>query len=178
MKKRILAITLIIASLVLAGCSVDTSQLAGSVNNVKIPNIIGKSLDDAKSELSSVGLQIGDIRYEDSDKAKDTVILSDPLPGTSVEGNSKINLTLSSGAAREKTLTIKMDVPAGNSEIEFAVYIDGVMDRTKKVDPSVSSTVTFKIKGSKGKKAVTIKDDGNPYKEYTLDFDKNLVIEN
>ncbi len=178
MKKRLLAITLVIASVMLAGCQLDTSQLASSVT-IPVPNVIGMSLEDATTELTSQGLTIGDTRYEDSDKAKDTVILSDPLPGTSVEGSSKINLILSSGSQKERALVVKVPVPDSSDAIEFTVYIDGEQDSsyTKTVDPTATSIVTYKFKGTTGKTKVAIKSNDQPYKSYTLDFDKGRVTE-
>lgn len=63
---------------------------------VIVPNVIGKSFEDAKSELASLGLLV-DSKYDDSSLPKDFVIISDPLPGISVNERGKVILTLSTG---------------------------------------------------------------------------------
>ena len=151
----------------------------GENSNVKVPNIVGKPLDDAKQALSSAGLKTGDISYKASDKAKDIVILTDPLPGVTLSGGDKVNLVLSSGAKKESSLGLVVDLPAGDEEITLTVYIDGVLDDsyTRTANPSSTSEVKYTFKGSSGKKNIQIKADGTLYKSYILDFDKKAVIE-
>ena len=150
----------------------------GQESSVKVPDVVGMSLEEATKALTSQGLQVGDVKYKDSTKAKDIVLLSDPLPGVSVESGSKISLTLSSGGKKDRTLVVEMDVPESSEDIEFTVYIDGKLNSsyTRTVDPS-TTTVSFKFTGSSGKKEVRIKADGQAYKSYTLDFDKETVTE-
>lgn len=149
----------------------------GEESSAAVPDVVGMSLDEATKALTSQGLQVGDVKYKDSAKAKDTVLLSDPLPGVSVESGSKVGLTLSAGSKREHTLSVEVDVPESSEDIEFTVYIDGKLNSsyTKTVDPSTPA-VTFEFKGS-GKKNVKIKADGQAYKSYELDFDKETVKE-
>ncbi len=144
-----------------------------------VPDVVGMSLKEATDTLASQGLQVGDIKYKDSDKAKDVVLVCNPLPGVKVPSGSKISFTLSSGEKRERTLNVDVDVPGSNDKIEFTIYIDGKQDEsyTRTVDPASTGTVTFKFRGSSGRKAVRIKADGKTYKSYTLDFDKGTVKE-
>lgn len=168
-----------------AGQQIEPSKIVkifvskGQSSSVTVPDVIGRSLEDATSTLRAQGLTVGDIKYKDSDKAKDTVILSDPLPGVSVSSGSKINLTLSAGSKKERTLVINMDVPDSNDEIEFTVYINGKLTSsyTTSVNPKETKTVSFEFKGSSGKKTVKVKANKQEYKSYRLDFDKGEVSE-
>ena len=57
-----------------AGSSVKLYVSKGESPSVKVPNIIGESLESAKNILSSQGLSVSDIKYESSSKEKDTNI--------------------------------------------------------------------------------------------------------
>ena len=149
--------------------------------SVKIPNIIGKSFDDAKSELDSLKLKVSpDVQHKQSDKPKDIVLLSSPLPGTSVPVDSSVQLILSSGEKKEKAISINIDLPEDEFALDptatLTVYVDGILDETKTttVDTSYITSKTFTFKGSKGIKNIRIKINDELYKVYELDFD-NLV---
>lgn len=145
---------------------------------LRIPDLIGKSLDEAEDALHSQGLEVGDIKYEDSDKTKDTVILTDPLPGCEAADGSSVNLTLSSGSRKESRLRVVVELPADvETEIKLGVYVDGVLNQTKTVDPTGMSQASFTVKGTGGIKTVHVFLDGALYKSYELDFDKGLVTE-
>lgn len=150
----------------------------GKAAAVRIPNVAGKSLEDAKNSLRLQGLQIGNMTYENSDKAKDTVILTDPLPGCEVPEGSAVDLTLSSGSQRESKLYVVVKLPTDVSTgITLEAYVDGRLDQTKAVNPSLISQTSFAIKGTSGKKTVDVHMQGVLYKSYELDFDEKLVTE-
>jgi len=63
---------------------------------IEVPDITGKSLDDAKAELAELGLEI----YVDEEEVTDkylpgTVMLQQPLSGTKVDDKSKIKVKIS-----------------------------------------------------------------------------------
>ncbi|MFT4148506.1 MAG: Stk1 family PASTA domain-containing Ser/Thr kinase, partial [Micrococcaceae bacterium] len=80
--------------------------------SIRIPtDLAGKKADDAKQELRDYGFT-GDITntsVHDPEKAKDTVVSTDPGIGTSADSKAKINLNVSDG---------KVDIPdvTGKSE--------------------------------------------------------------
>lgn len=175
--KKIYLVTLVLTLLLLTGCASKQQNVAGSYIPVDVPNVVGMSLDEAKKALESVGLKVGDTTYENSDKEKDTVILSDPLPGTEVASGSTIKLTLSTGEKREKTLTVDVNLPEGSSDVKVSAYVDGNYLSSKTVDTNVVAKTSFRIKGTKGIKTVKIKLNDINYKSYELDFDKGTVTE-
>ena len=140
---------------------------------ITVPNVFGKSLAVAKNEITSSNLKVSeDITVQDSEKPKDTVLSTDPLPGTTVSKDSVIKLTVSSGKKKEKSIEVSVDLPKTDDEITVSSYVDGVFEATKKVIPSYSQgKYTVSINGSSGKKKVSINIDGKLYKVYEVDFD-------
>jgi beta-lactam-binding protein with PASTA domain len=140
---------------------------------VSVPDVINKSLAVAKNDIVSAGLKVSDnIVYESSDKPKDTVISTDPLPGISVGKDSAIKLTVSSGVKREKNIEVAVDLPSNvNKNVTVTSYINGVLDSTKTVNPSLYGTYSLYIKGTSGKKTVNIYINKSPYRVYEVDFD-------
>ncbi len=142
---------------------------------VVVPDVLNKSLDAAKSKLTSLGLVVSDsISYESSDKPKDTVISMDPLPGNEVNKNSSVKLTVSSGVKRDKKAEIVVDLPANvTHDVTVTTYINGVLDSTKKVNPSLYGTYSFTVKGNEGVTNVSVNLDGSQYRVYEVNFDQS-----
>lgn len=142
-------------------------------HKVTVPDVINKALSTARGELGSVGLSVSDnISYEASDKAKDIIISSDPLPGVQVESGSSIRLIVSSGVKKEKTIEISVDLPTSiNHSVKVASYINGVLNKTDDVVPSYGSAYIISVKGSTGKKTVNVDIEGKKYRVYEVDFD-------
>lgn len=147
-----------------------------STSDVKVPNVVGKSFDEAKSELSNLGLKISsDIKYEDSDEKKDTVISIDPLPGVYISHDGTVKLTLSSGVKKEKTIALNVDwsdLPEFHEDVNIKVYVNGELDSEKSttVDSSVTNK-TFYFKGTQGTKKIKVKIN-NYERNYTVNFDE------
>lgn len=87
-----------------------------------IPPLIGKTLQTAKSLLSSAGLTTGNITYQYSDKAAGTVISVSPGEGSSVSMNTKVNLVLSDGP--KPTPDPEPEVPDGGDGGETGTEAD------------------------------------------------------
>ena len=66
-----------------------------------VPNLLGMSKEAAIKRLTKHGYKVGDIKYEDADEEKDTVIKQTPNAGDEAIGGSSINLVLSSGNSVE-----------------------------------------------------------------------------
>lgn len=146
-------------------------------NKVKVPDVINKTLAAAKEELVSKGLRISDkIITEKSDKPKDTVIATDPLPGVEVNEGTAVQITVSSGEATEKKLVIDVYLPSNIKEqVTLTVYVDGVYDSSKKVVPEYNNTYSFSVKGTTGTKKINVDLNGNQYRVYSADFDSLTV---
>lgn len=64
---------------------------------VKIPDIINMTADEAKTKLEELGLKLEEVGFEKSDKPENTIIKVNPLVGSTVKEGSVVNVTISSG---------------------------------------------------------------------------------
>ncbi|MFV0314495.1 MAG: protein kinase domain-containing protein [Anaerotignum sp.] len=71
---------------------------------VQVPNVIGKTEEQAKSDLAAVGLTVGNVSYaESSSVAKGKVMIQTVGAGQEVPNGSVVNLVISSGQATVTT---------------------------------------------------------------------------
>ena len=69
-----------------------------------VPNVIGKSLAQAKNDIEAAGLVVGNVAEEESDQAVGTVIRQSPSGG-SADKKSAVALTVSKGVVSTPTPT-------------------------------------------------------------------------
>ena len=62
----------------------------------KIPNVVGKTLANAKRALTNVGFEVGKVTQQTSSKSKGTVISQSPDAGTSVRPGRTVSLVTQS----------------------------------------------------------------------------------
>ncbi|MFI9527481.1 Stk1 family PASTA domain-containing Ser/Thr kinase [Micromonospora rosaria] len=63
---------------------------------ITVPNLVGKNLNEARSTLAGLGLEVVEER-QDSDKPRDEVLDQDPKNGAGVERGTKVRLQVSNG---------------------------------------------------------------------------------
>lgn len=147
--------------------------------NINVPNVINKSLNDAINELVANSLKVSEnIIKENSSKAKDTVLSTNPLPGVEVPEGSTVTLTVSSGEPNEKTLSAYVDMPQSvTHEVNIDVYVGGLKDYTNSntIRPSDTKTYTIKLTDSSGIKNVIVYLDNQKYRVYEFNFDTSIV---
>lgn len=78
---------------------------------IKVPNLRGKDLEDAKDIIIDEGFKVGKITYEESTRKENTVIRQTPRADIKVEKETKINLVVSKKNASEKPVTENVNVP-------------------------------------------------------------------
>ncbi|HIW39691.1 MAG TPA: Stk1 family PASTA domain-containing Ser/Thr kinase [Candidatus Eubacterium pullicola] len=66
-----------------------------------IPNLIGKSEEDAKKMIEDYGFKVGSIKEKESHEEKGTVIEQDPSAGSEGKQGDTINITISDGSGKE-----------------------------------------------------------------------------
>lgn len=92
------------------------------IETVLVPNLVGKSLPQVKSTLSSVSLSLGNVTYNFSDAyAKDAVMIQSISAGTEVEEKTSVSVVISKGSENGDTLADGTDgatteTPAGGGE--------------------------------------------------------------
>lgn len=69
---------------------------------VKVPNLRGMDLEDAKDKIEDEGFKVGKISYETSSRTEDTVLRQTPRASIKVEKGTKINLVVSKKKAEEE----------------------------------------------------------------------------
>ena len=98
-----------------AGSTVTVHFSTGSAM-VKVPDLEGKTQEDARKALKDAGLEGGNATQEDSATvAKDRVIYTNPLAGTSVERGTTVDLVISTGKASVPDVTGQDEATAKKS---------------------------------------------------------------
>ena len=88
------------------GTEIDVTVSTGSdqrVKTVEVPNLIGKSEQDARSIVSQYGLSLRDVNYANSNDVARGIVMNQSISsGTEVAKNSKIDFTVSLGSEENK----------------------------------------------------------------------------
>lgn len=91
----------VIAVLLLVIAVFTTIFIGGNeVKQVKVPNIIGKSFDEAKKEIEALGLKLEREKTENSDKPDGEILRSDPAADTMINKGSIIKVVVSGGVEK------------------------------------------------------------------------------
>lgn len=94
------------ASTQVAKGSTVTVTFSGGSAMVSVPDVSGKTQDQARTTLENAGLTVGNATTEDhATVPKDAVIRTDPVSGTSVQRGSTVSLVLSTGQTEVPDLT-------------------------------------------------------------------------
>ncbi|WP_432642020.1 Stk1 family PASTA domain-containing Ser/Thr kinase [Acidaminococcus sp.] len=103
-----------------------------SDNQTVVPSLEGMSLSEAQSALNSAGLSVGSVSATSSDKAKNTVLSSDPGSGSVLDKGSAVTLVVSAGKKEEKKSssssggsyrTISYTVPGSGSAKDVRIIV-------------------------------------------------------
>lgn len=73
---------------------------------IKVPNVVGKTIDDATKELISSGCSYTTSFDYNSEYPKGYVFSQQPAPGTQSKGEVKVNIIVSDGAAPEQETVV------------------------------------------------------------------------
>lgn len=88
------------------GTEIDITVSTGSdkkVRTVEVPNLIGKSEQDARAIISQYALRLRDVNYANSNDVARGIVMNQSISsGTEVAKNSKIDFTVSLGAGETK----------------------------------------------------------------------------
>ncbi len=78
---------------------------------VDVPNVIGRSLAQAKNAIEAAGLTVGNVAEQESDEAMGTVIRQSPPENSKADKGSAVALTVSAGAMSTPTPTPQINTP-------------------------------------------------------------------
>ncbi len=145
--------------------------------NVTIPGVLGKTLDEARAELEKLGLTVETAMDDESKEPENTVLCSSPLPYGKVEKGTVVTLTVSSGVGDKHKVDLVVELPSAVTDtLNMTVTVDGVVnsEQSKQVVPSITGSVTVSIEGH-GTSTVVISLNDQTYREYTVDFSKGEI---
>ncbi|GIJ25360.1 serine/threonine protein kinase [Micromonospora qiuiae] len=64
---------------------------------ITVPNLVGKNLNEARTQIAQLGLVLAEPTYKQSDKPRDEVLGQSPADGSGVEKGAQIRLEVSEG---------------------------------------------------------------------------------
>ena len=89
-------------------------------------DLIGKSLADARNELTSVGLVISQTTPVDSNQAPGVVIAIAPAPGTTIAAGSGVILQISSGNVAVPQLVGLSEIQARTTLVQAGFLVQTI----------------------------------------------------
>ncbi|MBR3706718.1 MAG: Stk1 family PASTA domain-containing Ser/Thr kinase [Firmicutes bacterium] len=116
-----------------SGTSIEIEVSDGKgKEKVKVPNLIGKTPDEANALIAEAGLKLGNVGYEETDEvAQNLVFWQEIEAGTEVEKNTPIGYLISKGEQPEGS---------GSGDFDMDLDIDGEQVTDKFVDPDTPTS--------------------------------------
>lgn len=141
---------------------------------VKVPKVIGYSLESATEKLTALGFEIT-TEETDSEEAPGTV-LDQTLANEYAKKGETINLIVSNGSGyfKEISLTVVFPEDAVSRPMSMLIYVDGEEAVNESIDPSAGLEQVFTIKGS-GVLPVVVAIDGQKYVSFDVDFEEETA---
>lgn len=162
----------VILILLLAGLGVAAFKMVApggsfSTKEVKVPNLVGKNVDDAKKELDALNLKLVEADREINDAAEGTIIKMNPDADTMVKEKSEVRVIVSSGSKGNKMPDLEgRDLEEAKTILKsYGIEVDSIkssegfsddvprgqiMGQTPKKDIEVNSKTKVTLVVSKG----------------------------
>lgn len=124
----------------------STVNLVVSLGPLKVPQIYGKPVDEARKAIIEAGLTVGNVEMvADETRPKDTVLASDPPQGYPVSPGQRVNLTVAQGPIGPGTaFTKEVTVPGEAAhEVDFRVMLTDLVGGV----PKETSLLREKLRG-------------------------------
>ncbi len=145
---------------------------------VTVPDVVGKSYENAKSELESAGFTTQRVMVASAVTAGQ-VILTDPLAGNKLTKGSLINIQVSDGSKIIRGMEQYIDLPQDEyAEIKVTIYVDAVRAEEVSGKPAYGfkKSIYLEPEGAKNhRKTVVVMIDDVRYEAFTFDF-KNQTV--
>ncbi len=138
----------------------------------KMPDVSGKTLDEAKKLLEKSGLIVSKTEVVDSTIEKDRVVMQSPAEGSPVKEGDKVILTLSSG---EVVFKKTIDIPKNVGKAEVKLYVDNKMVENNTIDTAAVNKYTIEIKGESPSSSVKVYIKDELYYECSVNFTREPV---
>ena len=153
------------------GSTTSSTTTTTTNSKVKVPSVVGKDENAAKSAITAAGLTVGTVSEASSDTVESGLVISQsPSANSETESGGKVNIVLSSGPNKKKVTDVighessraqselagdgfKVEVKETYSDdMRAGLVVSTSPDRGTYVQPG--STVTITV--SKGREQVTI----------------------
>lgn len=151
--KKVIGIVIALVAVVAIAAIAAFALGGNSGTGNEVPNVVGKSLDQATQEIEAAGFTVGDVSEKSDDTvAEGNVASQDPGAGTRHEEGTRINLVVSTGSsqgsvpdvsnmtaseARKALENAGFQVRAGEAE-----YSDSIeRDHVTRTDPAAGQQV-------------------------------------
>ncbi|WGL52577.1 Stk1 family PASTA domain-containing Ser/Thr kinase [Nocardioides sp. BP30] len=163
-------LALLVLAVIAAGAFLLPRLFSGAPDQVQIPNVVGKTQDQARQAIGQAGLEVGDVSYKPDDTAAaDTVLRQSPSGGVGAyaDPGSEVSLVLSSGKPDvtiqqvvgmsfkdAKSLLEGAGLKVARNDVESDQPQNQVLSANPAVGTTVASGTTVRLDVSKGPKAV------------------------
>ncbi|MDE6658547.1 MAG: Stk1 family PASTA domain-containing Ser/Thr kinase [Eubacterium sp.] len=170
---------------------VSTGPTTTTIDNARMPNVIGLSKGDAESFLNKAGFKNVVFKTEDSEKPKNIVIAQSQNEGNYISEDTKITITVSNGVTttlppEDYTVTLNVQLPAlmgDNGDYlsdMVVVYVDGVQHSSSQV--RLDGTIASFFVDAKGDSKIDIdvllsKLDERHSLQVNVDRDKDFTVD-
>ncbi|MPN25128.1 hypothetical protein SDC9_172535 [bioreactor metagenome] len=120
-------------------------SLGKEVKEIKMPSVLGYSIEDARQMLISGGFSIKEVKQVESSSPKG-VVVSQSIPADAmVEEKSEVTLEVSIGMNTSKDILVNL--PLTPFEFTLKIYVNGV-EQYSGVHKASEGSVTIPVKGS------------------------------
>jgi eukaryotic-like serine/threonine-protein kinase len=160
-------LVLLLAGLGVAAFKMTGNSVATSTKEVKLPDVVGKNVDDAKKQLEALNLVLVEADRENNDAAEGTIIKMKPDADTMVKEKSEVRVIVSSGKKgtkmpdledqdldRAKIILKSYDIEVSDDNITQAfndnVPKGQIISHTPKKDTEINSKTKVTLVVSKG----------------------------
>jgi serine/threonine-protein kinase len=166
------------------GTSVDiVISLGNAVEQVEMPNLMGKDVDTAKADLEKAGLNIGSVGYEMSTAYEiNTVMWQQFDPGTMVDKDSGVNLKISTGdqpPATSRSIALTVDYSKANNDVFYLTVVVSdesgvrtIINREQKIKSDGSEILSL---SGEGVGTVKVIFDNDVVMEKSVDFNTGEI---
>ncbi|HRV60778.1 MAG TPA: PASTA domain-containing protein, partial [Solirubrobacterales bacterium] len=114
-----------------------TITVSSGISKVKVPPVVGQTLNAAKQQLAAVGLDF-DSTEKPSDRPQGEVIDQSPTAGTRVDPGTAVSLTVSSGPEDTRVSipsVVGLTQSAAESQLSSAGLVASVQTETTTIQP-------------------------------------------
>ncbi len=124
-----------------------TLTVSRGAETVEVPDVTGESEDNARSAIEGAGLRVGKVTEQESDEEPGTVTAQDPAPGTSVNKNTAVALTVAKAVPVPDV--VDLDEDEARQQLEDAGFDVRVEEQTV-TDQAQDGVVLEQTPGGRG----------------------------